>query len=53
VRSGSGTARTILFFIISGSPSKQSHMVGSTLGVYSIGLIFDSARTNKRHLIME
>ena len=24
-------------------------MVGSTLGVYSIGLIFVSARTNKRH----
>jgi hypothetical protein len=24
-------------------------MVGSTLGVYSVGLIFVSARTNKRH----
>jgi len=24
-------------------------MVGSTLGVYSFGLIFVSARTNKRH----
>jgi hypothetical protein len=24
-------------------------MVGSTLGVYNLGLIFVSARTNKRH----
>jgi hypothetical protein len=43
-------ARTILLFhIISVRPSKQSRMVGSTLGVYIFGLIFVSARTNKRH----
>ena len=45
-----GAARTILlFYIISAGPSKQPRMVGSTLGVYSFGLIFVSARTNKRH----
>ena len=50
VRSGPGEARTILLLhIISARPSKQPHMVGSTLGVYSFGLIFVSARTNKRH----
>jgi hypothetical protein len=47
---GSGSARTILLFhIISARSSKQSRMVGSTLGVYNFGLIFVSARTNKRH----
>ena len=41
VRSGPGAARTILrFHIISASSSKQTRMVGSTLGVYSVGLIF-------------
>jgi hypothetical protein len=46
----SGAARTILLFhTISTRPAKQSRMVGSTLGVYSFGLIFVSARTNKRH----
>ncbi len=50
VRSGPGAARTILLFhTISARPSKQPRMVGSTLGVYSFGLIFVSARTNKRH----
>ncbi len=54
VRSGSGAARTILlatllFHTISARPSQQPRMVGSTLGVYSFGLIFVSARTNKRH----
>ena len=50
VRSGPGAARTILLFhIISARPSKQPHMVGRTLGVYSLGLIFVSARTHKRH----
>jgi hypothetical protein len=50
VRSRPGAARTILLFhIISARPSKQARMVGSTLGVYSFGLIFVSARTNKRH----
>jgi hypothetical protein len=50
VRSGPGAARTILLFhIISSSPSKQPRMVGGTIGVYSVGLIFVSARTNKRH----
>jgi hypothetical protein len=45
-----GAARTILLFhIISARPSKQPCMVESTLGVYSFGLIFFSARTNKRH----
>ncbi len=40
VRSGPGAARTILIsHIISASPSKQPLMVGSTLGVYSGGLI--------------
>jgi hypothetical protein len=33
---------------LSARPSKQPCMVGSTLGVYSFGLIFVSARTNKR-----
>jgi hypothetical protein len=38
VRSGPGAARTILIFqIISARPSKQSRMVGITLGVYSLG----------------
>jgi hypothetical protein len=50
VRSGPGAARTILLFhIISASPSKQPLMVRSTFGVYSVGLIFVSARTNKTH----
>jgi hypothetical protein len=50
VKSWPGAARTILLFhVISARPSKQSCMVGSTLGVYSFGLIFVSARTNKRH----
>ena len=50
VRSGPGAARTILILhIISASPSKQPLLVGSTLGVYSVRLIFVSARTNKRH----
>jgi hypothetical protein len=50
VRSGPGAARTILLFhTISARPSKQPRMVGSTLGVFSFGLIFVSARTNKRH----
>jgi hypothetical protein len=50
VRSRPGSARTILLFhIISARPSKQPSMVGSTLGVYIFGLIFVSARTNKRH----
>ena len=50
VRSGPGAARTILLFhTISARPSKQPRMVGSTLGVYSFGMIFVSARTNKRH----
>ncbi len=48
--SGPGAARTILLFhIISASPFKQPRMVGSTLGVYSVGLSFVSARTNKRY----
>jgi hypothetical protein len=50
VRSRPGAARTILLcHILSARPSKQPGMVGSTLGVYSFGLIFVSARTNKRH----
>ena len=50
MRSRPGAARTILLFhIISVRPSKQPRMVGSTLGIYSFGLIFVSARTNKRH----
>jgi len=50
VRSRSGAARTILLFhIISARPSKQPRMIESTLGVYSFGLIFVSAGTNKRH----
>jgi hypothetical protein len=50
VKSGPGAASTILLFhTISPRPSKQPRMVGSTLGVYSFGLIFVSARTNKRH----
>ena len=50
VRSRPASARTILLFhIIRARPSKQPRMVGSTLGVYSFGLIFVSARTNKRH----
>jgi hypothetical protein len=50
VRSRPGAARTILLcHIISARPSKQARMVGSTLGVYSFGLILVSARTNKRH----
>jgi hypothetical protein len=50
VRSGAREARTILLFhIISARPSKHPRMVGSTLGVYDSGLIFVSARTNKRH----
>ena len=49
VRSGPGPARTILIFhIIGASPSKQPLMVGSTLGVYSVGMIFVSGRTNKK-----
>jgi hypothetical protein len=47
-RSGPGAARNILLFhTISARPSKQARMVGSTLGVYTFGLIFVSARTNK------
>jgi hypothetical protein len=43
-------ARTILLFhIISDRPSKQTRMVGSTLGVYIFGLIFVSARTYEGH----
>ena len=38
--------------IISASPSKQPLMVGSTLGVYSVGLIFVSARTKKDIIII-
>jgi hypothetical protein len=50
LRSGPGEARTILLFhTISARPSKQPRMVGSTLGVCSFGLIFVSARTNKKH----
>jgi hypothetical protein len=50
VRSKPRPARTILLFhIISTRPSKQPRMVGSTLGVYTFGLIFVSVRTNKRH----
>jgi hypothetical protein len=50
VGSEPGAARTILLFhIISTRPSEQPLVVGSTLGVYSVGLIFVSARTNKRH----
>jgi hypothetical protein len=50
VRSGPGAAGTfLLFHIISVSPSKQPRMVGSFLGVYIVGQIFVSARTNKRH----
>jgi hypothetical protein len=50
VRSGPEAARTILpLHIISARLSKQTRMVGSTLGVYSFGLIFVSARTKKRH----
>jgi hypothetical protein len=50
VRSGSGAARTILHFhTISARPSKQSHVVGITLGAYRFGLISVSARTDKRH----
>jgi hypothetical protein len=50
MRSRPEEARTILLFhIISSRPSKQPRMVGSTLGVYNFGLIFVSARTNKRH----
>jgi hypothetical protein len=49
VRSGPGAARTILLFhTISASPFRQPRMVGSTFGEYSFGLIFVSARTNKR-----
>ena len=47
---GPRSASTILLFhIIRAGPSKQTHMVGSTLGVYNCGLVFVSARTNKRH----
>ena len=43
-RSRPGAAKTILLFhIISARPSKQTRMVGSTLGVYNFGLIFVSA----------
>jgi hypothetical protein len=50
VRSGPGVATTILLFhTISARPPKQPSMVGSTLGVYSFGLIFVFARTNKSH----
>jgi hypothetical protein len=46
---GQELIRTILLFHdISARPSKHPRMVGSTLGVYSFGLIFVSARTNKR-----
>ena len=50
VRSGPGAGGTILLFhTISVRSSKQTRMVGSTLGVYDFGLIFVSVRTNKRH----
>jgi hypothetical protein len=50
VRSGPGAASTILLFhTISARPSKQPRKVVSTLGVYSFGLIFVSASTDKRH----
>ncbi len=50
MRSGPGSARTILLFhTISARPPKQPRMVESTLRVYRFGLIFVSARTNKRH----
>ncbi len=50
MRSRPGTARTILLFhTISTRLPKQSRVVGSTLGVYSFGQTFVSARTNKRH----
>jgi hypothetical protein len=50
VKSGPGAARNILLFhIMSASPSKQPRMVSSTLGVYSVGLIFVSVRTFERH----
>ena len=50
MRSGPRAARTILLFhTISARLSKQPRMVGSTLGVFSCGLIFVSARINKRH----
>ncbi len=40
MRSGPGSVRVILLFhTISARPSKQPRMVGSTLGVYSFGLI--------------
>jgi len=53
VRSGTGAARTILLFHTnSAKPSEQPRMVGSTLGVYSFGLIFVSARTNTRLMII-
>ena len=43
-------ARTILLFdTIRARPPKQPRMLGSTIGVYSFGLIFVSARTNKRY----
>ena len=55
MRSGPGAARTILLVhTINARPSKQPRLVGSTLGVYSFGLIFVSGRTNKRdhHLFL-
>jgi hypothetical protein len=40
VRSGPGAARTILLFhTIGARPSKQTRVVGTTLGVYIFGLI--------------
>jgi len=51
VRSGPGAVRTILLFhAISARPSEQPCMVASTLGVYSFGLSFVSARTKKKFL---
>jgi hypothetical protein len=51
--SGPGVARAILLFhTISARPSKQPRKVGSTPGVYSFGLIFVSARTNKDIIII-
>ncbi len=43
------TRAILLFHIISSSSSEQPLVVGSTLGVYSVGLIFVSATTTKRH----
>jgi len=54
-RAGCPSVTILLFHTISARPSKQPSMVGSTLGVYSFGLIFVSARTSKQqhhHLLL-